>query len=153
MSHSKFPSLLPIVRASAWAVLPAIAGLGLWACGTDDDDHDEATVTIVTPADGSTVTGPAVKLQVSTTNFSFASAAGKIAAAQHGGVEGGHIHVFLDKPAGLDADAITTLSKADTVTLNIATPGKHYIIVEGADASHEDVESMSDSVSFTVALP
>jgi hypothetical protein len=72
---------------------------------------------------------------------------------EHGGVEGGHIHVFLDKPAGLDADAITTLSKADTVTLNITTPGKHYIIVEGADANHEDVESMSDSVSFTVDIP
>jgi hypothetical protein len=63
MFDSKNPSMHPIARAFAWAVLPAIAGLGLWACESGDEDHDEATVEIVTPADGSTVTGPAVKLR------------------------------------------------------------------------------------------
>ena len=140
-------------RASLPLVFAALAALGLWACGTDSD-HDESTVKIVTPANGTTVTGPNVLLQVSTTGFTYAgSEAAKISATQHGGIAGGHIHVYLDKPAGLDADAITSLYKYDTTTLNITTAGTHYIIVEGADANHVDVESMHDSVAFTVSIP
>ena len=77
---------------------------------------------------------------------------GKVSAAQHD-VKGGHVHIFLDKPDELDANAITNLTKYDTATISITTAGKHYIIVAGADADHEDVESMRDSVMFTVTLP
>ena len=152
--HSKngFPRA-GFFRTALLALSGAIAALGLWACGTDSD-HDEATVKIVTPANGSTVTGPNVSLRVATTGFTYAGVeAAKVSAAQHGGITGGHVHVYLDKPAGLDADAYTSLYKYDTVTVNIATPGAHYIIVEGADAAHVDVESMHDSVAFTVDIP
>ncbi|MDB5106399.1 MAG: hypothetical protein JWP91_4088 [Fibrobacteres bacterium] len=134
-------------------LLTLSAAVGFQACGTDSEA--EPTVTIVTPANGTTVVGPKVKLQVKTTGFTYAVAgAGKVSAAQHDeDAVSGHIHVFLDKPEGLDADAITDLTKYDTTTLTITTAGEHYIIVAGADAKHGDVESMLDSVKFTVTLP
>ncbi|HKP98635.1 MAG TPA: hypothetical protein VJ385_23085 [Fibrobacteria bacterium] len=146
-------------KAPFWTPLAVIAALGFWGCGTDHED-EEATVRIETPANGSTVAGPKVLLRVSTTHFTYGgaaagklSAAGRTAAAQHGGVTGGHIHVFLDRPAGLDANTVTDLTKSDTTTLSIPTAGEHYIIVAGADADHNDVESMLDSVKFTVTIP
>jgi|GEM_PF-3189672 len=131
----------------------AVAAMGFWGCG--DDPVAEPTLTIETPANGSTVAGPKVLLKVKTTLFSFAGgAAAKASAAQHDeDIAGGHVHVFLDKPAGLDADAVVSLSKYDTATITIATAGWHYIIVQGANANHDDVESMRDSVMFTVNLP
>lgn len=146
------PALRPPVLAMTG--LAACAALTLWGCGTEAEAEEEATVAIESPANGSTVTGPEVKLRLSTTHFTFGgSVLEKASAAQHGGVEGGHIHVFLDKPEGLDADAVTTLYSADTTTLTITEPGFHYIIVAGANAGHDDVESMVDSVGFTVAIP
>ena len=132
----------------------AIAAMGFLGC--DDEKGGEPTLIVATPANGSTVTGPNVLLKVKTTHFSFAgTAAAKSSAAQHdeADIVGGHIHVYLDKPAGLDADAVASLSKYDTITLAIPTAGPHYIIVEGANANHDDVASMVDSVKFTVTLP
>lgn len=135
-----------------YLAMTGLVSLGMWACGTDSNEP-EATLKIETPANGSTVVGPNVKLKVSTTNFTFSGApVGKVSAAQ-AAVTGGHVHIFLDKPAGLDANAISNLTKYDTTTLSITTAGVHYIIVEGADGNHVDVESMHDSVQFTVTLP
>ncbi len=135
-----------------YLAMTGLVSLGMWACGTDSNEP-EATVKIETPANGSTVVGPNVKFRVSTTHFTFGKApVGKVSAAQSD-VMGGHIHVFLDKSAGVDANAITRLTQYDTTTLNITTAGLHYIIVEGGDSNHVDVESMHDSVQFTVTLP
>jgi hypothetical protein len=102
---------------------------------------------------GATV-GPDVFVKLSTTHFKFTGAAAKTSAAAHGDEDvAGHIHLFLDMPAGLDVDAIERLSLADTVTLKGLKAGPHYLIAEGADADHEDFESMTDSVAFTVVLP
>ncbi len=134
--------------------LAATMALGLLGCD-HGEDGPEPTLKIETPANGATVTGPNVLLRVSTTHFTYAGGAlGKASAAQHGDdVKGGHIHVFLDKPDSLDAYTVTNLTNADTATLAITTAGAHYLIVTGADASHADVESMRDSVAFTVTLP
>jgi hypothetical protein len=131
------------------ASLPILA-LVLWGCG--DESEPEPTVHFDYPIMNSTV-GPNVLVKLSTTHFKFTGAAAKTSAAAHGDDVAGHIHLFLDKPAGLDAEAEAQLSKADTVTLMGLTAGKHYLIAEGADASHEDIESMTDSVAFTVAVP
>lgn len=129
---------------------------GLSGCG--DEPEEEPTVAILTPANGSTATGPNVLVKVKTTHFKFASAAAAktsaSSAAQHDDEDAaGHVHVFLDKPAGLDADAIVTMSKSDTATITVAAPGTHYLIVQGADAGHADIDGMIDSVKFTVAIP
>lgn len=111
-----------------------------------------ATAKIISPANGSTVTGPNVLLKVATANFTFGAAAGKTSADQ-AAVIGGHIHVYQDRPIGLDADAVYQMTKYDTVTLGGFTPGVHYLIIQGAQSDHVDVETMVDSVMFTVTAP
>jgi hypothetical protein len=138
------------------ASLPALAlALALGGCDHHDSESAEPapTVHFESPAMGATV-GPDVFVKLSTTGFKFSGAAAKASAAAHGDDDvAGHIHLFLDMPAGLDADAIAQLSKSDTVTLTGLKAGPHYLIAEGADASHGEIESMTDSVAFTVAVP
>jgi hypothetical protein len=131
----------------------AFALAGFTGCGHEPEA--EPTVVIETPADGSTVAGPNVLVKVKTTHFTFTgAAAAKSSAAQHDdGDVSGHVHVFIDKPGLVDADAVTNLTKYDTATVLITQPGEHYIIVAGADAKHNDLESMRDSVKFTVTIP
>jgi hypothetical protein len=136
----RMPKLLPCL---------ALAGLVFWGC---EDDHDEPTVRFVSPAMNATV-GPDVFVKLAVTNFKFAGAAAKTSAAAHGIEAAGHIHLYLDTLSERDADAIMQMSKYDTVTLEGIAPGKHYLIAVGADADHDDIESMKDSVAFTVALP
>jgi hypothetical protein len=144
---NKLLACLPVL-ALTLALVPAVVLLG---CG--DESEPEPTVHFDYPIMNSTV-GPDVQVKLSTTHFKFTGAAAKTSAAAHGDEDvAGHIHLFLDMPAGLDADAIAQLSKADTVTLTGLKAGPHYLIAEGADASHEDIESMTDSVAFTVAVP
>lgn len=128
--------------------LLAAALCGLSAC----HEHEEPpSISIVTPANGSTLTGSDVFLKVATRGFRFAGAAKKATAAQHDeDGASGHVHVYLDRPAGLDADAIKQMTKADTVTIANVKPGPHYLIVQGASASHADFRGMKDSVAFTV---
>lgn len=133
-------------------LLPALGAILALAFLSACEEHDDAppTVQIVTPANGSTVTGPDVLVRVATTHFKYAGAA-KVTAAQHDeGDVSGHIHIYLDRPAGLDADAIKILTKSDTVTITKVAVGAHYIIVQGASASHADYDDMIDSVAFTV---
>jgi hypothetical protein len=141
---NKLITSLPVLALSL--TLPLV----FWSCG--DESEPEPTVHFDYPIMNSTV-GPNVLVKLSTTHFQFTGAAAKTSAAAHGDDVSGHIHLFLDMPAGLDADAVAQLSKSDTVTLTGLTAGKHYLIAEGADASHEDIESMTDSVAFTVVVP
>jgi len=146
-----FPSCRKVCRF-ATAVLASALASAFWACDSSTDSGPAPTLKIVSPTNGGTVSGPSVLLQVKTTGFSFAAA--KIAAAQRvDSVPDGHIHVYLDKPATTDADAVTVLTRTDTTTLNITTAGWHYIIVQGASASHDDIPGMIDSVKFMVTLP
>ena len=137
---------------AAMLLTGALAMAGVSGCG--DEPEAEPTVVIESPANGSTVAGPNVLVKVKTTHFQFsAGGAAKTSAAQHGDENAaGHVHIFLDRPAGLDSDAIKTMTK-DTATISVTTPGTHYLIVQGADEGHADFESMTDSVKFTVAIP
>lgn len=131
---------------------PALCAVLALAFLSACEEHEEATPTvkIVSPANGSTITGPDVLVKVATTHFKFAAAA-KMTAAQHDEDDvSGHVHVYLDRPAGLDADAIKQMTKADTVTITGVKAGAHYLIVQGASASHADYDDMVDSVAFTV---
>jgi hypothetical protein len=125
----------------------AALGLALSGCG-GTDSGPVPTVRFVSPAMNASV-GTSVFVKLATTHFTFSGAAGSAAA----GDVVGHLHLFLDHPIGLDIDAVEQLSLADTVTLDSLSVGKHYLLVEGANADHDDIESMVDSVAFTVAAP
>jgi hypothetical protein len=135
------------------ACMLAAFGFVFSGCGTDSETNPpvqpEPTVRFDSPKMNETVAGPDVFVKVTTTHFGYSSAA---AAKRSAGDVVGHIHLFLDMPAGVDADAVEQLYKADTVTLKGLTAGKHYLIAVGADAVHDDFESMVDSVAFTVTL-
>ena len=131
-------------------VIAAAALFAMVAC--TDDDAEPPTVKIVTPANGSSVKGPNVFVSITKTHFKYAGAA-KVSAAQHDETTAGHIHIFLDKPAGLDANSIEHFDKYDTITLPGIAVGKHYLLVQGAEEGHDDIESMFDSVSFSVTAP
>lgn len=145
---------VPIKQAKPIRILlPAFGALLALAflSGCEEHEHVTPTVLIVTPANGSTVTGPDVLVRVATSHFQFANAAKKATAAQHDeGDVAGHIHVYLDRPVGLDADAIKLMTKSDTVTITGVKAGAHYLIVQGASAAHADYDDMIDSVAFTV---
>lgn len=132
----------------AYAIgLAAASALALAGCGGTDSEP-EPTVHFVSPTMNATV-GTKVFVKLATTHFTFSGAAGSASA----GDVVGHLHLFLDHPIGLDIDAVEQLSLSDTVTLDSIPAGKHYLLVEGANANHDDIESMVDSVAFTVAAP
>lgn len=139
------------IRKTVLLVLPILASAliltGFHGCGAEEESEGNPTVKIVSPAQGAKIKGPDVFIEVAVNDFEFGSEAAKVSAAQH---EGGHVHIFLDEPKGLDADAIETMTKYDTLTLKNVAVGPHYIIVQGATLTHADYEGMKDSVSFTV---
>ncbi|MBW8886452.1 MAG: hypothetical protein JF616_01740 [Fibrobacteres bacterium] len=147
------------------AILLLALGCLLSGCATNSEP--DPTVHFDSPKMNDSVVGPNVFVKLATTHFQFAGAAAakraatsEAAAAAGTAAYGsssssdvvGHIHLFLDKPVGLDVDAVEQLSKSDTVTLTGLTAGKHYLIAEGANANHDDIESMEDSVAFTVVI-
>jgi hypothetical protein len=122
--------------------------LSFFGCGGTDLASEPPTVHFVSPTMNATV-GTSVFVKLATTHFKLTGAKGTAAA----GDVVGHLHLFLDQPIGLDIDAVEQLSVSDTVTLDSLSVGKHYLLVEGANADHDDIESMVDSVAFTVAVP
>lgn len=158
-----------IKPAGRWAAifgacLSAAMGFALSGCGTDSEPSP--TVHFESPKMNDTLVGPDIQVKLSTTHFRFTGAAGKpssasgAAAASGADAYGssssgdvvGHIHLFLDHPVGLDIDAVEQLSVSDTVTLKKLAAGKHYLIAEGANANHDDIQGMEDSVAFTVVI-
>jgi hypothetical protein len=143
----------PLRSVLAAGGLIAAAGV-LWGCGGTDSEPTP-TVQIVSPKMNDTLTGPDLFVKVATTHFQFSGAAAAKASAYGSSSSGdvtGHIHLFLDHPVGLDIDAVEQMSKTDTVTLkglNLKA-GKHYLIAEGANANHDDIEGMEDSVAFFI---
>jgi hypothetical protein len=132
----------------------AIAALAAVFAGCHTDSEPTPTVHFVSPAMNDTV-GPDVFVKLAVTGFKFsAGAVEKTSAAQHEEADvTGHIHLFLDMPIGLDADAVEQLSKSDTVTLKGLKAGKHYLWAQGAETGHDDIDGMVDSVAFTVVVP
>jgi hypothetical protein len=115
----------------------------------DDDHHENPTLEILEPVNGSTVTGPDVLLRFETTDFGGDGHAGhKVTSSA---AASGHIHLYLDKPATTDAKADTVLDAGvESVMLKGVAAGAHYLVVQGADEDHRPYAGMHDSVSFTV---
>ena len=119
--------------------------LGFWGCG---HEHGDPTVKILQPADGSSVAGPDVLLRIQTTNFGAEVTAEVTTVSAD---DGGHIHVFLDKPITTDAEADTVIEAGiDSVTLKGLLPGSHYLYVQGGNQAHVFYPGMRDSVTFNV---
>ena len=141
--------LFPSAKKTMFIGLSAALAIALSGCGTDSDSEPEPTVHFESPKMNDTLSGPNVFVKLATTHFRFSGAAANTDGSSD---VVGHIHLFLDQPAGLDVDAVEQLSLSDTVTLENLAPGKHYLIAEGASATHDDIEGMEDSVAFTVVI-
>jgi len=137
--------------------------LVLAACGGSDSGEDETmqepaivttpshTVTILEPADGSTVEGPRVTVRLATT----------VPLAQAGDMTPGtgHHHIFLDgdlSPEGAPIPAVpgTVVHLGDAsseFTFDAVSPGRHRIIAVMADFAHVPLAPpVVDTVFFTV---
>jgi hypothetical protein len=111
------------------------------------------SVSIVQPADGSTVTGPNVTVQFTVTNFRIAPA-GTMEAGT------GHHHLFVDVdvspldvaiPAGVPGIIPKGMGQTDHVLEGLA-PGRHRLIAVVGDGLHVPINPpMADTVTFTVA--
>ncbi|MDE3113498.1 MAG: hypothetical protein KGN00_08710 [Chloroflexota bacterium] len=95
-----------------------------------------AKVTIVAPANGSTVQGPSVDVRLQLTG-------GRIVQTTTTNITPteGHIHVYLD-------NAIVSMNYALDATLSNVTPGQHVLRVEFVAADHApfDPRVISNSV-------
>jgi hypothetical protein len=111
-------------------------------------------VSIVSPAAGSTVTGPKVEVKLSFQNFKTVAAGGAVADGE------GHAHLFVDRDPVTAGTAIPTgeativhlgAAPFDTRTIDLA-PGSHKITAVLGDSTHKALTPLaSASVSFTVA--
>ena len=124
------------------------------ACGgSDGGDPSLGTVSITSPADGSTINGPNVTVQVSVSGF-------EIRPAAEGIVPGtGHHHFYLDTdltPADQPVPTIppNVIHKGDATsehTFENVAPGEHRIIAVVADGIHVPLQPwVVDTVTFTV---
>jgi hypothetical protein len=154
VANSSWTSRFPSIFLSALALLAfPVFFLG---CG---DEHADASIHIVKPRMGDTVSGARVVVRFTTTDWTYdagshasANDPGALFKVAHGGASG-HIHIFLDKSTNLDADAAVVLTSGDSAVLLGLPEGKHYVITQGADDAHEALEGMRDSVQFFVKNP
>ena len=138
--------------------LVALCALGLAACGGGEEAAEESTpaptgtVTIVEPANGSTVTGPNVTVRLSTTGVPIVPA-GDLTAGT------GHHHLYLDADlAPMDAPVPTVPGSivhmgnaASEFTFENVAPGQHRLIAVVADGVHVPLNPpVMDTVTFTV---
>lgn len=123
-----------LLAMAAFVVLLTLAGCG--------GSAGAPAIAIKAPADGATVKGPKVKVDVAVSNWKLAPAGGTVANGE------GHLHFFVDLPASSIAPGqpipATTENPAyihagkeplDSRELELA-PGKHTITVVMGDAAH-----------------
>jgi len=134
-------------RSATHPTLRVFAVAALAACA-----RPQPTVRISEPADGATVSGPAVHVVLEVSGVELAPVA-----EQRPGTA--HHHLLLDvdpPPAGevipVGAAGIIHLGKAQTeFTIDSVTPGRHRIIAVLADPLHVPLPNgVRDTVFFTV---
>ena len=139
--------------------LVAVCALSLAACGGGEEPAEESmpetptgTVTIVEPAQGSTVTGPNVTVRLSTTNVPIVPA-GDLTPGT------GHHHLYLDADVASMTAPVPTVpgsivhmgNAASEFTFENVTPGQHRLIAVVADGVHVPLTpAVVDTVTFTV---
>ena len=134
----------------------AVFALGSFvaACGgSDGGDPSLGTVSITSPADGSTINGPKGTVQVAVAGVEMRPAAEGI------GPGTGHHHFYLDTdltPADQPVPTIppNVIHKGDATsehTFENVAPGEHRIIAVVADGIHVPLQPwVVDTVTFTV---
>jgi len=149
-----------IIRVLAPATILFLAACG----GSPDADAAAApaesaamaepmrSVMVSSPADGSTVDGPAVTVDLMAHGFTVVPAGDSTP-------NSGHLHLFLDRdlsPAGQpipkEPGFIVHMGDgASTYTFENVTPGEHRLIAVVGDALHVPVQPwLVDTVHFTV---
>jgi len=140
-----------VVRG-AWraGIVPAIL---LAACRGGGGGPPPVAVSILTPSEGDTVTGPAVHITLGISGIELAPAS-----EQRPGIA--HHHLFLDVDPTPDADTIPAgvtgtihLGRAQTeFHWDSVAPGPHRIIAVPGDAWHVPLQPrVADTVHFVVA--
>jgi hypothetical protein len=139
--------------------LMTACSLAVVACGGSDEADDMEgmpmevmhTVSITEPADGSTVTGPAVTVRLAT-NVPIVVAGDMTPGT-------GHHHLFLDgdlSPVGAPIPTVPGTvvhmgNAASEFTFDAVSPGRHRLIAVVADGAHVPlVPPVVDTIFFTV---
>ena len=150
------------MRPTTTVLRAILATLALAACGpqpADDPPPAEAAIAaptpsmeIVAPQDGDTIPGPAVMARLSARDFVVVPAGDTTP-------NSGHFHLFLDRdvseagePIPAEPGQIIHLGTgADSLTLEVVTPGAHRLIGVVGDAAHVPVQPwIVDTVRFFV---
>lgn len=134
----------------------AILALGLSA-GLACAERPAATVTIVTPPDGATITGDSVRVELSASGVQVVPADGKPTAGR------AHHHVFLDAdvtPAGQPIPKDTELPGVKHLGTGVSTwtfknvgPGRHRIIAVLARGDHIPLDPWATDTVFVTVRP
>lgn len=140
--------------------LVTVCSLAAVACGGSDSGDDmegmpmaevRHTVSVVQPADGSTVTGPSVTVRLAT-NVPIALAGDMTPGT-------GHHHLFLDGDLSPEGEPIPSVpgtvvhmgNGASEFTFDAVAPGRHRLIAVVADGAHFPlVPPVVDTIYFTV---
>jgi Domain of unknown function (DUF4399) len=142
-----------------YARTPALASmlLGLVLLLAACNISPPPSIRIVSPADGATVKGPKVKVEVSVQNWTLMPAGSPAADAT------GHLHFFIDTPASAvpvgqaipptDANAAYIHAGKDPLTSRELelSPGKHTITVVMGNTGHVALDNpIPKSITITV---
>jgi hypothetical protein len=140
--------------------LVTVCSLVAVACGGSESGDDmegmpmsgvRHTVSILEPADGSTVTGPALTVRLAT-NVPIVQAGDMTPGT-------GHHHLFLDGDLSPEGEPIPAVpgtvvhlgNGASEFTFDAVSPGRHRLIALVADGAHFPlVPFVVDTVMFTV---
>jgi hypothetical protein len=138
--------------------LLTLSVLGLAACGGAEEAAEEsmpagsATVTILEPANGTTVTGPNIVVRLSTTGVPIVPAGDMTPGT-------GHHHLYLDADVASMTAPVPTVpgsiihmgNAASEYTFEGVAPGQHRLIAVVADGVHVPLSpAVMDTVVFTV---
>jgi hypothetical protein len=140
-------------------LLTGVVALLAAGCGTDDDGGatatttgSEARVSIISPANGASIKGNVVSLDLSATGIQIVKADGNESGTT------GHYHVFIDKePVGagetIDKTAGIVHDAADPVRVMGLKKGKHRLTVVLGDGIHKRIGTAHAEIEVTVEGP
>lgn len=137
--------------AAACAGEPEGAGEEMTSEQQETGEQMSRSVEIVSPADGDTVEGPQVTVQLAAQGFQVVPAGDTTA-------NSGHHHLFLDRDVSAPDQPIPTEQGqivhmgdgSSSFTFENVQPGEHRLIAVVGDAIHVPVEGLQDTVNFTV---